>query len=49
MIEQGKLKEAGQATAQLAALLPNDPDVVKFRTLTHTEPDMKEVAAHLPQ
>ncbi|MFU0831628.1 MAG: Glycosyl transferase family 2 [Oscillospiraceae bacterium] len=49
MIEQGKLKEAGQITAQLAKLLPNDPDVVRFRTLTHTEPNMKEVAAHLPQ
>lgn len=49
LIAQGKLKEAGQVTAQLAALLPNDPDVVRFQTLTHTEPNMKEVAAHLPQ
>ncbi|MVB09721.1 Glycosyl transferase family 2 [Caprobacter fermentans] len=49
LISQGKLKEAGQVTAQLAALMPNDPDVVKFRTLTHTEPDMKELAAQLPQ
>lgn len=49
LIAQGKLKEAGQFTAQLAKLLPNDPDVVRFQTLTHTEPDMKEVAAHLPQ
>jgi glycosyltransferase involved in cell wall biosynthesis len=49
LIAQGKLKEAGQFTAQLAKLLPNDPDVIRFQTLTHTEPDMKEVAAHLPQ
>jgi glycosyltransferase involved in cell wall biosynthesis len=49
LIEQGDLKNAGQITSQLAALMPGDPDVVKFRTLTHTEPDMNELAAHLPQ
>lgn len=49
LIAQGKLKEAGQVTLQLAALLPNDPDVVRFRTLTHTEPDMNEIASRLPQ
>ncbi|OCN03130.1 hypothetical protein A7X67_13435 [Clostridium sp. W14A] len=49
LISQGNLKEAGRYTVQLAALLPNDPDVVKFRTITHTEPDMNELAARLPQ
>ncbi|QAT50705.1 glycosyltransferase family 2 protein [Caproiciproducens sp. NJN-50] len=49
LIAQGKLEEAGRYTAQLARLLPDDPDVVRFRTLTHTEPDMNELAAHLPQ
>lgn len=36
LLAQGKRKEAGQVTLQLAALLPNDPDVVRFRSLTHT-------------
>lgn len=49
MLAQGKLEEAGRVTVQLAALLPNDPDVVRFRALTHMEPDMNELAAHLPQ
>lgn len=49
LLAQGKVKEAGQVTMQLAALLPNDPDVVRFRTLTHTEPDMNELASRLPQ
>lgn len=49
LIALGNLEKAGQYTVQLAALLPNDPDIVKFRTLTHTEPNMNELAAHLPQ
>ena len=49
LLAQGKVKEAGQVTMQLAALMPNDPDVIRFRTLTHTEPDMNELASRLPQ
>lgn len=50
LIAQGDLSRAGQVTSQLAALLPDDdPDVVRFRRLTHTEPDMNELASRLPQ
>lgn len=49
LIAAGNLEEAGRVTAQLAALLPDDPDVVRFRRLTHTEPDMQELASRLPQ
>ncbi len=49
LIAQNRMEEAGQFTTQLAALMPDDPDVIQFRTLTHTEPDMNELAAHLPQ
>ncbi len=49
LIRQGNLEEAGRFTLQLARLMPNDPDVTLFRSLTNTEPDMKELAASLPQ
>ena len=49
LLEQDRLEEASRFTEQLAALMPNDPDVVRFRTLTHTEPEMNELAARLPQ
>lgn len=49
LIAQGRLEEAGRFTMQLARLMPNDPDVVEFRSLTHTEPDLNELAARLPQ
>lgn len=49
MIEEGRLREAGRMTAQLAALLPDDEDVYRFRKLTGTEPTMQELAANLPQ
>ncbi len=49
LIAQGRLEEAGQFTMQLARLMPSDPDIVEFRSLTHTEPDLNELAARLPQ
>ncbi|MCI1965299.1 MAG: glycosyltransferase family 2 protein [Oscillospiraceae bacterium] len=33
LIAQNRMEEAGRFTAQLAALMPDDPDVVKFRSL----------------
>lgn len=49
LIARGDLTHAGQITAQLAALMPNDEDVHRFQKLTHTEPTMREIASHLPQ
>lgn len=49
LIAQGRLEEAGRFTVQLARMMPNDPDIVEFRSLTHTEPDLNELAARLPQ
>ena len=49
LIGAGRMEEAGQITSRLAALMPNDPDVVRFRKLTHTEPTMREIASRLPQ
>jgi glycosyltransferase involved in cell wall biosynthesis len=49
LIGAGRMEEAGQVTSQLAALMPNDPDMMRFRKLTHTELTMREIAAILPQ
>lgn len=49
LIARGDLTHAGQITAQLAALMPNDEDVHRFQKLTHTEPTMREIASQLPQ
>lgn len=49
LITRGDLKQAGQITAQLAQLLPNDKDIIRYRKLTNTVPTMAELAAHLPQ
>ncbi len=49
LIGRGELVKAGQITAQLAALMPNDEDVHRYQKLTHTEPTMREIASHLPQ
>lgn len=49
LIAEGKLEAAGQITAQLAALMPNDADVIRFQTLTQTQPSMDELVSRLPQ
>lgn len=49
LIDAGRMEEAGKITSQLATLMPDDPDVIRFRKLTHTEPTMREIAAGLPQ
>ncbi len=49
LLRTGNLEQAGQVTAQLAKLMPEDQDVLRFQKLTHTEPTMKELASRLPQ
>ena len=49
LIAQGKLKRAGVYTLQLAKLIPEDDDLRRYRRLTHTEPDMAELVARIPQ
>ena len=49
LIAEGKLEEAGRFTAQLAALVPGDEDIIRFQTLTHTEPGIDELVSRLPQ
>ena len=49
LISRGEMIKAGQITAQLAALMPNDEDVRRYQKLTHTEPTMREIASRLPQ
>ncbi len=49
LIAKGDLKQAGIYTAQLAKLMPDDVDVRRYQKVTHTEPDMRELAARLPQ
>ena len=49
LIAKGDLKQAGIYTAQLARLMPDDVDVRRYQKITHTEPDMRELAARLPQ
>ncbi|HEX3018408.1 MAG TPA: glycosyltransferase family 2 protein [Caproicibacter sp.] len=49
LILEGNLEQAGQVTMQLAKLMPDDKDVLRFRKLTHTEPTMAELASRFPQ
>jgi regulator of sirC expression with transglutaminase-like and TPR domain len=49
LISQNRMEEAGRYTEQLAALMPNDQDVFKFRALIHSELHRDGLAAHLPQ
>lgn len=49
LIDAGDLEQAGQVTMQLAKLMPEDEDVLRFQKLTHTEPTMKELATRFPQ
>lgn len=49
LIQTGNLKEAGSITAQLARLMPNDTDVMRYCKITGIKPSMAELATNLPQ
>ena len=49
LIAGGDLKQAAGITEQLAKLMPHDADIARYRELTHTQPNMAELASGLPQ